>query len=189
MYERAIRDTSQLYPTMNVDEWYDNPIAGLNKVNSVKGYHGTAQGIYLNQKLRKQEPLFTSDMKVVNEMDAKMQPTKYPVALDREVNEDYFYTLGAKYNRDNPSELVGQTFTDLGYMSTTYKPNFDKTINYNFFGGKPVFMIVRVPVGVNAMLTNEYEHEITLQRGLTFKVVSVQTDEQNRPLFVVDIIR
>ena len=186
MLDRDSRNFYMVY-TSNRGAYEEMP-GGLTKSGTVKGYHGTLEGVNINQKLRKHEPLFNAEQQVINRMDGKMEQTKYPVALDREVNDEYFYTVGVEYDSANPLELVGKTFTDLGFVSTSYKPNKQKNTEYNFFGGRPVFMIIRVPIGTRAMLTDNTEHEVTLARGLTYKIVAVTIDRNGVPVLTVDIV-
>ena len=184
-YNRHTRNTSELFQSPLGSSV--NDLGGLTKTESVKGYHGTAYGGELNQKLRNRESLFANDLSIIGTMDAKMQPTKSPMILDREVNDGYLKALGL--DTSNISCLVGQRFRDDGYVSTTYQPNQAKHSTYSFYGGDPIFLLVNVPEGTPAMLTDNDEFEITLGRGLTYEIVSASVDTTGVPLLGVDIIK
>lgn len=84
------------------------------------------------------------------------------------------------------SELIGKTFLDKGYVSTSMSPN-------TAFGGD-VLMVISVPMGTHAACIEElsaagsYEQELLIDRGQLFSISGVHRDEHNRRIIEVNLI-
>ena len=184
--DRYIRDTSFIYNQIESNSPVEE-LGGLTKQHTIKGYHGTAYGGIINKKLRTGAKLYNKEVGTVTMLDGKMELTKSPMEIDREVNDNYFREVGLEF--DDITELVGKTFQDKGFVSTSYKPNLEKDSKYSYFGGRPMFMVIRVPQGTPAMLTDNNEYEITLGRDLKFHITAMRIDTDTKPLLTVDIIK
>lgn len=73
-----------------------------------------------------------------------------------------------------PGNVIGTTYTELGYLSTTVADNADP------YFATAAEMEIHVPAGIGAIYTdpisaNKGENEVLLQRGITFDVVSIDT--------------
>jgi SPP1 gp7 family putative phage head morphogenesis protein len=114
----------------------------------------------------------------VREMDALIDGYDLPndVVLFRRVD--------ANALPNDPRSIVGGTYEDRAYMSTSI---FERN---NFVGSDEYLMRLRVPAGrgrgmyVNDMSSSKGEHEFVLARGSRFRVVSV-TEEGGK--FVIDM--
>lgn len=114
----------------------------------------------------------------VREMDALIDGYDLPndVVLFRRVD--------ANALPNDPRSIVGGTYEDRAYMSTSI---FERN---NFVGSDEYLMKLRVPAGrgrgmyVNDMSSSKDEHEFVLARGSRFRVVSV-TEEGGK--FVIDM--
>lgn len=99
----------------------------------------------------------------------------------------------------SPDELaVGQTFTDLGFTSTSFDPT--RAGKFASFTPNGVIIEIRVPANTSAIymdsIFSEWENELLLGRGNTFRIVEsggtreiILGGESRRiPNIVVDII-
>ena len=84
------------------------------------------------------------------------------------------------------SELIGKTFLDRGYVSTSMSPN-------TAFRGD-VLMVINVPTGSHAACIEElsaagsYEQELLIDRGQLFSISGVHRDQHNRRIIEVNLI-
>lgn len=184
VFDRYLRDTSKLYEQATGAS--SDELGGLTKQAAIPGYHGTAGGGTINKKLRKDDPLFSKEIGVISALDSKMEFTQSPMELDREVNDGYFKEVGLDF--DSLTDLVGKTFVDKGFVSTSYKPNLNKDSVYSYFGGTPMFLILKVPSGTPAMLTDNAEHEITLGRGLRYKISALRVSADSKPTLILEVV-
>lgn len=153
---------------------------------AIKEYTGTMY-INVNQALRKGKPVPKEDraeMKLVEEAFSKARTTE-PLEVYRGIgpsDQDMFAGL-----------KVGDSFQDKGYTSTST----DKDTADNFSrGDNPTIMQIQVPKGSKAISVDSMsvfkkgghavrsENEILLNRGGSFKVVSIKPGKRGQPRIV-----
>ena len=116
----------------------------------------------------------------VREMDALIAGYDLPndTVLFRRVDADAL--------PDDPRSIVGGTYEDMAYMSTSI---FERN---NFVGSGEYLMRLRVPAGagrgmyVNDMSSSKDEYEFILARGSRFRIVSV-TEEGGRTVIDMEL--
>lgn len=181
------RPSTEDIDSAKVGTVFDN-YGGLTKQSAYSDYHQSSSARNLNEALRDEKQLSDWQKTKVSVMDSKMQNITSPIQVDREVSPKYFNSLGFKIDPKSSvdtivNNLQGKTFTDKGYASSSYKPHEAGRSNYGSYG-VPIHLKINCPKGTPAYLTsNKSEHEITLGRGLTYKITSVQKQVTHNKLF------
>jgi hypothetical protein len=154
--------------------------------NAIKEYTGSMY-IDVNQALRKGKPIPAADrkdMKLVDEAFSKAKTTE-PLEVYRGIgpsDSDMFANLKA-----------GDSFQDKGFVSTST----DKDTADNFSrGDTPTMMQINVPKGSKAISVDSMsvfqkgghakrsENEILLNRGGSFKVLSIKPAKRGQPRII-----
>jgi hypothetical protein len=159
------------------------------QTQAIKEYTGSMYRT-VNPKLRDGKPVSKADMKDVKLMDQAFDgaKTKEPIEVYRglgETDRDLFANI-----------KVGQSFMDHGFVSTST----DKDTAFNFArGDTPTVMRVQVPTGSKAISVDALsafkksgyvtrsENEILLNRGGSYKVVSITPGKGKRVPRVITV--
>lgn len=141
------------------------------------------------------------DIKNIDSVIGKSVTTE-PITVYRGMGPEPFATphelyYGMDRQKFDWNAVVGKTFTDLGYTSTT--TSHDVAQSWDFKG---VIAEIHVPAGIGAFHiprawtdTVNDEHEVLLQRGLKFHITSITQPKEpinsmglrNHPSIVVEV--
>ncbi|XAO35612.1 capsid maturation protease and VIP2-like ADP-ribosyltransferase toxin [Microbacterium phage FireCastle] len=171
-FEGAIRwDTDQA----GVD-WANNnlKVAAGDQRRAVQNYTGSSYAPW-NEDLRKNNsknpPTEGRFQKATRDADAAMAPTPADIIVHRGTSFHELSGTGANMPPPAPTSLIGKTYTNPGYMSTSVGKSAA-------FGGKPVQMEILVPEGYGTSWAMPYsnfagERELLLSRHSTIYIHDV----------------
>lgn len=157
---------------------------------ALRGYARSSY-VAINTHLRGGDPSPSSTtLYQIAHITNAMRPTTRPVRVRRAVYADSFegMTVGGDFE-----SMIGRTYEDPGFLSTTLSPDFLGTAGY---GRNTPFVLLdlEVPTGTQAAYLGgphgpgvEAEHELLLQRGTRFKITHVgeETNSRGQKAFVV----
>ncbi|QLF82688.1 MuF-like minor capsid & VIP2-like ADP-ribosyltransferase toxin [Microbacterium phage Cicada] len=152
-------------------------VASGDQRTAIQRYTGSAYSSW-NESLRennaKTPPTKGNYQKATRDADAAMAPTPADIIVHRGTTFHELSGTGANMPPPAPTSLIGKTYTNPGYMSTSVGRGAA-------FGGKPVQMEILVPEGYGTSWAMPYsnfasERELLLSRHSTLYIHDVYQD-------------
>ena len=157
---------------------------------ALRQYSGFRFG-QINGDLRKEGPLAPRSRPTVRLIDQAMASSKLTHDVEAvRVVQAAPASFGGHWSKD----MVGVEFDNPQYLSTSTNPNLIEGFGYKDRAGVAV-MHLNVPAGTAAVSlstrrgnANEMEHELLLDRGLTYRVTGQRVDEKGVRHFDVEVV-
>lgn len=157
--------------------FYIDPVVAANGYNNAQN---------MNHTLKNQGPqaLTGAELQTYNQFMSNMAPIGANLILNRATHDGIINALLGGRNYQTLSDkqlnaaLTGAVFMDNGFVSTAWDVARNPFVSGAVSGGREVYMNIKTPSWVRAVVGDKHEAELVIQPGMKYKITGAHYNGQ-----------